>query len=576
MPSEENGNSVAKGSAAISSAAPRNLADLLPRINRRRSTQDGMLHSVANRFIEYLGKAAESIPIDTLHQEKEAFIGHLMTGRYKKSSVRSYRQYLRRLLHRATELGWSPPALLVPPEWQEIADALPRSSTRQIVEHAIRNGKSPAVFNEEDLASWRKDRAAAGRSMTYACGECSRFRAAILRSGLSDKVPLIKPRDKRYGIPIGNMHPELGNEIQRILAWKLDEFVIDRPRGARIRPISARRLKDLFGQLTGYVQNVQNADGKAIVGSIAELVTPGNVAGFASWAKNERKVKGQSLVTGLGMIYAALRHNPKYSGIDFSWFERIIAQLPIDSQEEVTERKARKYIPYSLADQIPDLIAAKAKKLKSPSARMMAIYGRNELLMRWIVILPWRQRNLRELRIGGRSPNLFKAMIPQYCTITRPTWITAQEQSAPNGKYWQIRFMPDETKMKHPVQMFLPAELVGPLEHYLAAHRPMLIAGRRDPDTLFANNDGTAFNQTEMTNLVEKLAFEYTGVPVNPHLFRDIVAYEWLDTHPEDYLTLSKVLWHRNINTTLRKYGSRFDESSGVARMDNWRSSRCK
>jgi hypothetical protein len=56
----------------------------------------------------------------------------------------------------------------------------------------------------------------------------------------------------------------------------------------------------------------------------------------------------------------------------------------------------------------------------------------------------------------------------------------------------------------------------------------------------------------------------------------DIVAYEWLRTHPEDFLTVSKLLWHRNLNTTLRIYGSRFDESTGVARMDDWRSSRSK
>ena len=44
----------------------------------------------------------------------------------------------------------------------------------------------------------------------------------------------------------------------------------------------------------------------------------------------------------------------------------------------------------------------------------------------------------------------------------------------------------------------------------------------------------------------------------------------WLEQHPADYLTLSKMLWHSNINTTIQIYGSRFNESSGVRAMEAW------
>jgi integrase len=54
------------------------------------------------------------------------------------------------------------------------------------------------------------------------------------------------------------------------------------------------------------------------------------------------------------------------------------------------------------------------------------------------------------------------------------------------------------------------------------------------------------------------------------HLFRDIFAVKWLEQNPEDYLTLSKLLWHRNIRTTLRIYGRNFDESYGVRRAEEW------
>jgi site-specific recombinase XerD len=121
----------------------------------------------------------------------------------------------------------------------------------------------------------------------------------------------------------------------------------------------------------------------------------------------------------------------------------------------------------------------------------------------------------------------------------------------------------------------LPSELVPLLEEYLSIHRPVLV-GKSDPGTLFVNSAGQPMNVGQVRVLVTKLALMHTGVPVTPHLYRDVVAFEWLRTHPEDYLTVSKQLWHRNINTTLSIYGRRFDESTGVARMDDWRASRSK
>jgi integrase len=215
-------------------------------------------------------------------------------------------------------------------------------------------------------------------------------------------------------------------------------------------------------------------------------------------------------------------------------------------------------------------------KLKAVSARTEAIYARDQLLMLWILLLPWRQRNIRELKVGGGEPNLFKAPIRQYCTATKPLWVSEQMRLSPEASFWQVRFAPHETKMKHSVQMFLPAELVLLLENYLATHRPVLVRSREDAGTLFVNHKGKPMNVGQMRNLVKKLASQHAGVPVTPHIYRDIVAFEWLQTHPEDYLTISKVLWHRNINTTIRVYGHRFDESTGIARMDDWRAARAQ
>jgi integrase len=196
--------------------------------------------------------------------------------------------------------------------------------------------------------------------------------------------------------------------------------------------------------------------------------------------------------------------------------------------------------------------------------------------MLWMVILPWRQRNLRECRITGSSPNLFKAPIRPFSTATKPLWIVEQERTSPGSSYWQFHFSEEETKMKHDVQAFVPLELVPLLEEYITKHRPVLVNAASDPGTLLVNQAGGPMTMHQMLSLVKTLASAYAGAPATPHLFRDIVAYAWLNAHPEDYLTISKLLWHKNINTTLQIYGRRFDESTGVARMDDWRASRSK
>jgi site-specific recombinase XerD len=146
----------------------------------------------------------------------------------------------------------------------------------------------------------------------------------------------------------------------------------------------------------------------------------------------------------------------------------------------------------------------------------------------------------------------------------------------PNSSYWQIQFSAAETKTKHRVQLFLPSELISLLEDYLKMHRPVLVRDNTMVNTLFVNDSGKPLTLSQIGHLVKSLASRHAGVPTTPHIYRDIVAFEWLRTHPEDFLTVSKVLWHRNVNTTIRIYGHRFDESTGAARMENWRASRRK
>lgn len=191
------------------------------------------------------------------------------------------------------------------------------------------------------------------------------------------------------------------------------------------------------------------------------------------------------------------------------------------------------------------------------------------LLMRWIITLPWRQRNVRECRISGKAPNLFKGRIPPFSDVDKPGWVKQHERQNPDAEFWQFRFSTDETKTGIDVHSLLPRQLIEPLEEYLSQFRPHLLRGA-DPGTLFVNQTGNALADDDVRCSVSKLTMRYGGRRVTPHLFRDIVAYTWLKENHEAYLTLSKMLWHSNVNTTIETYGSRFNESSGVCAMESW------
>ncbi len=167
------------------------------------------------------------------------------------------------------------------------------------------------------------------------------------------------------------------------------------------------------------------------------------------------------------------------------------------------------------------------------------------------------------------TANLYFAPLPTLTHIAKPKWVEDALQQNPEQSFWQLYFREQETKTGQKVRGIVPRCLIPLLEEYLDKHRPTL-AAVPDPGTLFLNRDGKALERQITTDQVAEIVLKHTGRRTTPHLFRDSFAYAWLDAHPEDYLTLSKILWHRNIKYTLTIYGRNFDESSGARRIDEW------
>jgi hypothetical protein len=226
-------------------------------------------------------------------------------------------------------------------------------------------------------------------------------------------------------------------------------------------------------------------------------------------------------------------------------------------------------LEYKILELIPAKIRAERVAAEKKGLKQVSQVVLKELLIKWLITLPWRQRNIRECRIGGPVPNLFKGKIPPFSEIDKPEWVQQEEQRNPEAEFWQFHFSSDETKTGIEVDALLPRQLIGPLEEYLKGFRFHLVRGI-DPGTLFVNRAGKQMSLAQITGVVSTLTLRHGGRRVTPHLFRDIVAYTWLKEHPKDFLTLSKMLWHSNIDQVIKTYGGRFNESSGVCAMESW------
>jgi len=515
----------------------------------------------------------ERLAIDALVDAGPGFRKYFEERRYKRASIRSYSNFLATLVRAAKQLGWESSQPEVPDAWRPIfAVSLEFAGCSGIVDYAIRRGKAPSEFCDDDLDAWGEMFVKQGHCYEYTIAVKRRFRRALSESGLADCLPGICCASRnpgRYAVPVRSFPARLRCEVEALLKWKQEPYAEGRPPRGRLRPVSAKLLESCITRLYGFVTTVQ---GRKNISNLLELVTKESIVSFIKWSLNDRKLKSHPFAVGLGLLYSAMKWYPAYETHDFGWLRTLLSGIPPDPESEKRERKASKYLPYDVVAGIPAMIRARRETVTKQSAKQLSFLVRDELLVSWLVALVWRQRNIRECRLGR---NLFKAEIPPLANVAKPKWVQERIRVNSHEQFWQFYFREAETKTSHEVRGILPHRLVPLLEEYLDHHRSVALRGA-DPGNLFLNRNGRPLTLSEFVYLISNLTLQYAHRRVTPHIFRDIFAYWWLEHQPEDYLTVSKVLWHKNINTTLQIYGCRFDESHGLRRVEEWLDSRDK
>ena len=524
-----------------------------------------VLKTTCSLLADYHNEQLDRLLLDDVNEMRAGFRSFLFGRRYKENSIRTFVNHLQILLKSAHRLGWEANDHLSE-SWQGIVEKAAEQKCDALVRYMAKTGRSPADVKAQDVEEWVLERGRQGHAYKEAKVSATRFMSLLQNLGYELELPIRFNRQTRYGISLSSFPTGLRSEVEELLRWKQAAFALDRPKNAKVRAVTARTLRHIIEGLYGFAINVAKVSD---IEKMADLLRKPLIGAFVEWSMNDRKVKGENLRRNLGFVRAAVTQHPAYKDLNLDWLKQLIDSLPRSTQAERRERKEQKYLDYSVIESIPGKIRAHREKIEAKNPRKAAAMFTEELLMKWISVLPWRQRNLRECRIHGPKPNLFKAPISRLSQIQKPDWVKTAEQKDPNATFWQFRFNADETKTGIEIHALLPKQLIELVEEYIGTYRNRLLRGA-DPGTLLLNQRGKALSSNNLEHMIARLTLRFGGRRVTPHAFRDIIAFTWLEQHPADYLTLSKMLWHSNVNTTIQVYGSRFNESSGVRAMEAW------
>ncbi|MGC2080449.1 MAG: hypothetical protein WA728_31450 [Xanthobacteraceae bacterium] len=122
---------------------------------------------------------------------------------------------------------------------------------------------------------------------------------------------------------------------------------------------------------------------------------------------------------------------------------------------------------------------------------------------------------------------------------------------------WWLKFTAGEMKAKRPYEVAFPRALIPELEHYLAVHRPVLLAGETgqlspSTDALWVSEIGTMLENGALATRIRKHTRKAFGASLPPHWFRDAAATSIAEEDPRHVCDAHHVLG--NTRATTEKY----------------------
>lgn len=287
---------------------------------------------------------------------------------------------------------------------------------------------------------------------------------------------------------------------------------------------SRRKTASGYGRWLHWLQQSGQYDPDAAAG---QRVTPARVLAYLRDLENNcapmtRLCRLQELRDAMRVMAPAT---------DCSWLTDFYQTLRARSASSRNKRQRIKPVG-ELADLGIAMMAA-AEHERDWSARRRAVHYRDGLMITLLAYRPLRLQNLAAIRLGTHLVDL-------------------------HGRHW-ICFQEAETKAHRPYEAAVPHKLEHYLKTYLAAHRPILLAGEQgilvpSTDALWVSEIGTALQAGPLATRIRKHTKAAFGRSITPHLFRDVAATTIATDNPVHVRDSHLILGHARLHTTEQHY----------------------
>lgn len=397
---------------------------------------------------------------------------------------------------------------------------------------------------------------------------------------------IVSPKYKIDAVP-----PSLEKEIAVYREWSTRITNRTRPKTLRKRPISFRHHRATILQAAGYLVKYKRIEDNCI--TLLTIVDPKNAIDYVEWRIEQQR----KYTAGAGIALAHIASIARYLEITAQsseqkvminqWLRQLRNFREGLGVPEKVQDQSKRWLNLNQLEtvgrSIYPLNAVRIKELSRStryavqnnsgeiprdSVRTFRLYAfrvLQSLLIRLLIRIPLRQRNLREMLWNPSCPeegkNLYK-----------------------KDGAWRLRFRGTELKVAevkgelHSVAHAFPTDLVQLLEEWLDKWRRIMIAGQKGANKgaesvsngqefVFLNCRGRPLALRQVTGLFERATFKFTGVAVNPHMIRTIYATEYIKT-TNNFIDAAFMLGDC-VKTVIDTYAKLLDEDCGK-RADEW------
>jgi hypothetical protein len=361
-----------------------------------------------------------------------------------------------------------------------------------------------------------------------------------------------------------------------------------RPRRMQKRPVSFFHHRVGLLHEAGYLVKFRGLRPESI--TLLTLIEPNNAIGYVEWyiEQQGRHTSGSvsliSYITGLAKYLEIKVEGSKQKPNIQQWLLEIGKFKASLSTPTKVESKYKRWLSVAQLETVGCSIypfnARRVQEL-SPFTRRRVDRLKNQhaangfqryayrvmlsLLIRLVIRIPLRQRNLREMRWAANS-------------------LAAGDNLYKKDGVWHLKFRGNDLKIaqvrgeEHVAEFEFPADLVPLLEEWLYKWRPSLIASNNPEDQgkqhlangqefVFMGFKGCPLKMHQVTQAFERATYKFTGVAVNPHMFRTIFATEFI-TETNDFIGAAYMLMD-SVEVVIKKYAYLLDKDCGK-RANEW------